>query len=309
VGLTILSGSSVLYLMNNEYCNHSKDTLPSDIALNILNNCQGKSILILEDWDIYAPILYFQHVNSLRPDVIVIDKELLRRSWYFEYLKNYSPELMSGVSNEREQFYSQLLLFEANKPYNPQKIQTTYEKLIKSFISFGVENNRNVYIKIRSDLNIIKDFHLEPMPGVNKIVSGVDLKKGTSTDVSVLSGYLNKPFRLLSKRKDSRYISNQIDYLKTASLYFLSMNKYERARDCIDYCLFLLSGNKKHNDPFINDYSDLLTDKALIELSEGNVKKAVSILKDALRYPHSTRAIRILRTLKSQNVKTGNISR
>ena len=45
------------------------------------------SLLLTLDWQVASPMLYTREVEHLRRDVRVIDVNLLRRLWYFDYLK------------------------------------------------------------------------------------------------------------------------------------------------------------------------------------------------------------------------------
>ena len=56
----------------------------------------------------------------------VIDKELLRRSWYFNQINNHDPEVLNGVRNEIDQFLVALQPFEKNEKFDANRLETLY---------------------------------------------------------------------------------------------------------------------------------------------------------------------------------------
>jgi hypothetical protein len=113
--------------------NRSDDWVAYDQALNTLAAVDSNATIITDWWDLYAPIFYLQQVEGVRTDVCIIDKELVRRSWYFEYLKRSYPWLMERSRLEKERFLEHLHRFEHNQTYSPAAIQESYISLLRSF--------------------------------------------------------------------------------------------------------------------------------------------------------------------------------
>ncbi|MCR4423167.1 MAG: DUF2723 domain-containing protein [candidate division WOR-3 bacterium] len=113
--------------------NRADDWVAYDQALNTLAAVDSNATIITDWWDLYAPIFYLQQVEGVRTDVCIIDKELVRRSWYFEYLKRSYPWLMERSRLEKERFLEHLHRFEHNQPYSPVAIQESYISLLRSF--------------------------------------------------------------------------------------------------------------------------------------------------------------------------------
>ena len=53
-------------------------------------------------------MFYAQEIEQLRPDVKVVDINLLRRSWYFDYLKHAYPDLIERSSEKIDVFVENL---------------------------------------------------------------------------------------------------------------------------------------------------------------------------------------------------------
>ena len=107
-----------------------------DYTRNILANLPKNSLIISYEWDFFVSAsLYFQHVEHVRPDIVVIDKELLRRSWYFDQLHTMYPEVIQRSKKEVHGFLKELDKFEHGLPYEYAAIEGRYNSLIKSFIT------------------------------------------------------------------------------------------------------------------------------------------------------------------------------
>jgi len=79
----------------------------------ILENADSGAVIISHQWDYAVSALwYLQTVEGVRPDVLVIDKELLRRTWYLPHLRRTNPEAFRGMDGEIEAFMAMLERFE-----------------------------------------------------------------------------------------------------------------------------------------------------------------------------------------------------
>jgi hypothetical protein len=117
----------------------SGNTMVEDMTRNVLENAPQKSLIISSMWDYWvAGSFYMQGVEDLRRDVIVIDQELLRRSWYLDQLAHNHPEFMARVKEHTEQFRKQVYKFEHDIPYNPTEIDFAYYGLINAMIDSNV---------------------------------------------------------------------------------------------------------------------------------------------------------------------------
>ncbi|MGQ9707838.1 MAG: glycosyltransferase family 117 protein [bacterium] len=155
-----------VFFLNYPIENKSQDWVGYDQALNTLKSADTNAIIITDWWDIYAPVFYLQEVEKIRPDVCIIDKELLRRSWYFKYLEKKYPDLIENSRTEVSRFSLHLLRFEYNKPYDPVAIQQSYIHLLRSF--FINNPRRPVYVTFPYDASddsrqMLNGFNLVPM--------------------------------------------------------------------------------------------------------------------------------------------------
>ncbi|MCX7879299.1 MAG: DUF2723 domain-containing protein [Ignavibacteria bacterium] len=136
----------LLLIMNFNENDESKNNLVVTYTKNIVDNLEPKAIIISAQWDYFCSAFwYLQQVEAYRKDIVLIEKELLRRTWYLEQLKRWYPDVVKKSEKEMELFLEQLELFESEKPYNVQLIQSRFEDLLSSFVEKNIDE-RPVYI-------------------------------------------------------------------------------------------------------------------------------------------------------------------
>ena len=57
-------------------------------------------LLLTQEWQFYAPWLALHHLDGYRPDLKIIDVNLVRRFWYLDYLERHVPEYMDALRSE-----------------------------------------------------------------------------------------------------------------------------------------------------------------------------------------------------------------
>jgi len=126
---------SVQCIESRKKVNQSENYLVEDYTKNILLNLPQNSIVLSYQWDYFvASSYYYQYVKNIRKDVVVLDKELFRRSWYIPQLENHYPELMRKSKIEAQLFQQELFKFEHELPYDFAAIEGRYTALLKSFM-------------------------------------------------------------------------------------------------------------------------------------------------------------------------------
>ncbi len=68
--------------------------IADDYVENLFSTIAPNGLLLTQDWQVASPMLYAQEIEQRRGDVKVVDINLLRRSWYFDYLKHAHPDMM-----------------------------------------------------------------------------------------------------------------------------------------------------------------------------------------------------------------------
>ena len=135
VGFVLLTGA-VNYSENNETNNTTVENMTRDVLETLPEN----ALILSAQWDFWVSgSWYMQSVEGLRPDVIVIDPELMRRSWYLGQLDRSYPQIMEPVRKEEETFRRHLYKFERLQPYDAAAIQSAYTGLVNAIIDKSME--------------------------------------------------------------------------------------------------------------------------------------------------------------------------
>lgn len=146
---------------NYELTDESDNYFVQDFTYNVFKSAPENSIIMSSEWDFWVSAsLYYQYVKNIRRDLVIIDKELLRKSWYLDFMKIHYPDIYERSKNEFEIYKSDLINFEreTSKYTNPVtdadrklvlKIQGSFHNLLNSIL----ENNqdRNFYTTFEID--------------------------------------------------------------------------------------------------------------------------------------------------------------
>jgi hypothetical protein len=112
-----------------------------DYVENLLNAITPDGLLLTSDWQVASPMLYAQEVEQRRRDVKVVDINLLRRSWYFDYLRHAYPGLIERSRDKIDTFIANLKEWEhnprafANSQVLTQRISAAFEEMLRSMVT------------------------------------------------------------------------------------------------------------------------------------------------------------------------------
>jgi hypothetical protein len=122
--------------------NQSQNYIYEDYTKSLLNSVPQNSIVFTYQWDyLVSASYYFQVVENYRKDVTVIDKELLRRSWYYNQLKTNHPQLLVGIQPDVNKFLAALTPFERSENYNSILLENLFRKIMTGLISTNIEKH------------------------------------------------------------------------------------------------------------------------------------------------------------------------
>ena len=143
--LLLLPGFAAL-LLNFGKVDQRDNHLVEDYTMNMFSSLQPGALVFSFQWDSWVSAsYYFQLVNGMRPDLTVIDKELLRRSWYLRQVESRYPWLIERSRGEVNSFLREVDKFERDLPYNPSVIEASYVGMIRSFVEKNLPD-RPVYV-------------------------------------------------------------------------------------------------------------------------------------------------------------------
>jgi tetratricopeptide (TPR) repeat protein len=126
-----------------------------DYVENLLSTIAPNSLLLTLDWQVVSPTFYAQEIEQRRRDVKVVDINLLRRSWYFDYLKHAYPGLIERSRDRIEAFVQNLKEWErdpgafARSPALTQRISAAFLEMIQAIVT---NENRVAPVYMTNDL-------------------------------------------------------------------------------------------------------------------------------------------------------------
>lgn len=118
--------------------------------------------VVFTNWDPFSfPLMYLQLVEHWRTDVVVIDQELLRRSWYVEGFVRRHPQLAQPIRPTIESFLDAVRSFEAHEPYDDARLQAAYNAMLNALIDTSYAHGRNVFLLYDPDENVAASYFKE----------------------------------------------------------------------------------------------------------------------------------------------------
>jgi tetratricopeptide (TPR) repeat protein len=140
--VTAIAVAPVVALASNiSYNNRSRYYIAQDYVENILSTIEPGGMLLTSDWQVYSPMLYMREIEHHRKDVITIDINQLRRSWYFDYLNQTYPQMMEASRDKVEAFLADLKHWERDPEIYDrditlnQRINTGFYDMILAFVT------------------------------------------------------------------------------------------------------------------------------------------------------------------------------
>ncbi|MBN2055231.1 hypothetical protein JW905_09935, partial [bacterium] len=119
-------------------CDRSRDHRAGLVLAQLDRELPDRALVLTMEWQVYSPWLYQRHVENFRPDLTIIDVNLMRRTWYLEYLQRVYPAVMTEVKDEAAAFLELLWAFEYDQPYDAGMIQKRYLELLQALIAAGL---------------------------------------------------------------------------------------------------------------------------------------------------------------------------
>jgi hypothetical protein len=229
----LLALSLVPCVFHFDKTNETKNYLVEDYTQNMFNSFQPNALVLSYQWDYWVSAsYYYQLVKGVRPDVAVVDKELLRRSWYFVQLEKRYPWLIQNSRHEVDAFLKELYKFEHDMPYNSNEIQGRFVEMIQSMISKNI-SSRPVYVTTEIEQEFSQGYQRVPEGLAMRLYA--DTLRHASRNISFnyrpfersgrLEDALKNMYANASTMKGINYIQfNKIDSASMAFLEALQFN-------------------------------------------------------------------------------------
>jgi tetratricopeptide (TPR) repeat protein len=126
---------------NFDFNNRHRYFIARDYVENILKTIAPNGMLLTDDWQVYSPLLYLREVEGVRRDVVAMDIQQLRRTWYFDYLKAAYPETMTASAAKVDAFFADLNHWEHDPDLYgrdaalSERINTRFYDMLEAFVT------------------------------------------------------------------------------------------------------------------------------------------------------------------------------
>ena len=92
-----------------------------------------QALFFTRQWDyVLSPSWYFQEVEGLRRDVVVVSPQLLRHGWYVDELERRAPALFGLAAAEGATYRAALRPVEQHRPYDPSTVHALFLAFVDS---------------------------------------------------------------------------------------------------------------------------------------------------------------------------------
>jgi len=141
----IVLASVTAFAANWPFNNRRHYFIADDYVKNLFSTIAPNGLLLTQDWQVASPMLYAQGIEQRRPDVKVVDINLLRRSWYFDYLTHAHPDLMQRAREKIDPYFELLKQWEQDPgafAWNQeltQRISMAFLDMIQSIVRNEIE--------------------------------------------------------------------------------------------------------------------------------------------------------------------------
>ena len=139
--IAVLLTSATAFAANWPFNNRRHYFIAHDYVENLLNTIEPNGLLLTQDWQVASPMFYAQQIEQRRRDAKIIDVNLLRRSWYFDYLRRTYPDLIERSREKIEAFVEDLKAWERDpvafkrSAALTQKINTSFLEMIQAIVT------------------------------------------------------------------------------------------------------------------------------------------------------------------------------
>lgn len=185
VAIVILISLPVIQVIGNRGdVDQSENYQAADFVRNVFSQLEPNAVVFSSLWDYFvSPSYYYQIVRKERPDVIIIDEELLKnRTWYFIQLEREHPEILEGSEEKASAFLSELNKFEKGEPFDFATINRRWEDLLADLVVKSFSRHP-VYVDPRIVDGFSKDFETVPEGLLVRVT-----KKGEKTEWKPITG-------------------------------------------------------------------------------------------------------------------------
>jgi hypothetical protein len=227
--ILVISIGLIPAVINFSGVDQSEQYTFEDYTKAILESVDKNAIIFSYQWDYFiSESYYFQFVEKFRSDVAVVDKELLRRSWYYNQLERNYPAVIKNIKNDVLNFLIALRPFERSENFDPNLLEKNYRNVMTKLVCENPEKDFYIGLELyanemqRGEFNLPEDYKLVPQLFLFKATKSKEYIPAPEPDFNIR----------LPERKDKYilFIEDTIGRMLTYRIaYELENNQTEKA--------------------------------------------------------------------------------
>jgi hypothetical protein len=132
IGIALVAVVSTLLIYPTQ--NYSNNRLAEQFVDNVFAELPKGSILFTDYWDFYSPTYYVQMIKNVRPDLVLIDKSLLRYPFYTQQLRQRYPWLIENSNDVVSTFATEQRKWVNGEPFDGTLLNNSYFDVMTSFV-------------------------------------------------------------------------------------------------------------------------------------------------------------------------------
>ncbi|HWO00525.1 MAG TPA: DUF2723 domain-containing protein [Blastocatellia bacterium] len=160
VSLILLLAPTLAFIGNLPFNNRSRYFIAHDYIENIFNAIEPGGMLLTRDWQVYSPMIYVHEIERTRNDVVAIDINQLRRSWYFDHLRRAYPAMIEQARDKVDAFLEDLTHWEQDPDLYQRDVtlnQRINSRFYEMIIAFVIDHLRQAPVYVTQDLAINRE--------------------------------------------------------------------------------------------------------------------------------------------------------
>ena len=227
--ILLISFGLIPVVINFSSVDQSEQNTFEDYTKAILESVDKNAIIFSYQWDYFiSASYYFQFVENFRSDVAVVDKELLRRSWYYNQLERNYPAVIKNIKNDVLDFLIALRPFERSENFDPNLLEKNYRNVMTKLVSENPEKDFYIGLELyanemqRGEFSLPENYQLVPHLFLFKVTKSKEYIPAPEPDFNIR----------LPKRKDKYilFIEDTIGRMLTYRIsYELENNQTDKA--------------------------------------------------------------------------------
>jgi len=215
LGLLSIAFPLIMLIFNYVDLDNSDNYAIEEYNKIMCDGIEEDAVVLSAQWDYWCSAFWYkQRIENYRPDIIMIEKEILRRTWYPPQLMRWYPAIEQKCKPEIDSFLEQLELFESGKQYDAMQIQSRFERMLTAFVEKYIDE-RPIYITtdiVQTERWLTDKYKLIP--------SGLALRVYRKEDANIHKPMANIGIKKFAKsvRKGRNYLEKGIAETLNAAL-------------------------------------------------------------------------------------------